>query len=84
MVPTQLKESFQLILDTSQTLMVDPAHGRPGVSAEGLERMLQAATYGAQALDSANKRAMTDGSRESGETNGDEVEGNAPSAVQVG
>ena len=50
-------DSYQLILDTSNTFNEDPARGHYAFNPDSLERMLQAASYSAQMLDSAAKRA---------------------------
>lgn len=44
--------------------MRDAPHVTMNPSAESLERMLEAARYGAQALDSATKRAEAEAARE--------------------
>ncbi|KAI0698375.1 hypothetical protein BC835DRAFT_667746 [Cytidiella melzeri] len=57
----KLIESYRLIIDSSNAIGADTGAGRQhGGYAETLERMLQAATYGAQALDSATKRSACD------------------------
>ncbi|KAI0339410.1 hypothetical protein BDW22DRAFT_1431680 [Trametopsis cervina] len=56
----KLVESYRLIIDSSKAIGADTGTGRHGGYAEMLERMLQAATYGAQALDSATKRSTSE------------------------
>ncbi|KAI0741657.1 hypothetical protein C8Q80DRAFT_1123498 [Daedaleopsis nitida] len=53
----QLVESYRLILDSATTLTYEanPARSSP---AETIERMLQAAAYGAQVVDAVAKRAV--------------------------
>ncbi|TBU47529.1 hypothetical protein BD309DRAFT_988001 [Dichomitus squalens] len=51
----KLVESYRLILDTASTIQYE-APTRPSPPPEALERMFQAAAYGAQVLDVASKR----------------------------
>ncbi|KAI0825750.1 hypothetical protein BC629DRAFT_1578389 [Irpex lacteus] len=58
--PPLLIESYRLIIDSSTAIGADTGAGRHGGYADAMERMLQAATYGAQALDAAAQRAACD------------------------
>ena len=52
----QLLESYRLIIDTASAIQYETTPARPPPPPETLERMFQAAAYGAQALDAASKR----------------------------
>ncbi|KAH8104069.1 hypothetical protein BXZ70DRAFT_1005619 [Cristinia sonorae] len=52
----KLLDSYRLIIDSANVMGNDSSQPRP----ETLERMLQAASYGAQALDAAAKRVASD------------------------
>ena len=57
LVYAQLVESYRLIFESANAFTYESATpARPPPPAETLERMLQAATYGAQVLDAAAKR----------------------------
>ncbi|KAK7687765.1 hypothetical protein QCA50_008984 [Cerrena zonata] len=60
----KLLETYQFIIDSSNNILRDAPHVTMNPSAESLERMLEAARYGAQALDSATKRAEAEAARE--------------------
>lgn len=74
----QLIESYRLLIDSANAMGSDPVQARP----ETLERMLQAASYGAQALDAAAKRVASDIPPEAREREGDVKEG-VGNVVQV-
>lgn len=71
-------ESYRLLIDSASAISNDHSQARP----ETLERMLQAASYGSQALDAAAKRVASDMSQEAREREGDGADG-AGKALQV-
>ncbi|KAI0731400.1 hypothetical protein C8Q76DRAFT_835016 [Earliella scabrosa] len=54
----KLVDSYRLIFDSASALSYEVTPARPPPPAETIERMLQAATYGAQVLDAAAKRVV--------------------------
>ncbi|KAI0085757.1 hypothetical protein BDY19DRAFT_390910 [Irpex rosettiformis] len=87
----KLIDSYRLIIDSSNAIGADTGAGRHGGYSETLERMLQAAAYGAQALDSATKRSVCDMARSqpppplptNGERSHEEGDGGAGKARQT-
>lgn len=79
-------ESYRLIIDSSNALGGETGAGRHVAYAETVERMLQAAAYGAQALDSAAKRSASEAPRapptSAGERSHEEGDGGVAKARQ--
>ncbi|KAI0357992.1 hypothetical protein OH77DRAFT_1421250 [Trametes cingulata] len=53
---SKLLESYRIIIDSANALAYEATQPRAAATAETIERMRQAASYGAQALDAAAKR----------------------------
>ncbi|OBZ73603.1 ATP-dependent RNA helicase ded1 [Grifola frondosa] len=78
----KLIDSYRLVMDSTTALSYEAAGPRPISTAEAVERMLQAATYGAQALDAASKRAALEISRPPIDQNPEESDGDASKSRQ--
>ena len=79
-------DSYRLIIDSSNAIGADSGAGRHGGYAETIERMIQAAAYGAQALDSAAKRPASEAPRvppTNGERPHEEADGGVAKARQA-
>ncbi|KAI0077763.1 hypothetical protein K474DRAFT_1707092 [Panus rudis PR-1116 ss-1] len=77
----KLLESYNLIITSSNTFLNDLAQGQLHPSAENVERMLEAAKYGAQALESALNRAAQEPPQEPVERTAPKEEDKPPTAT---
>lgn len=83
-IHTQLVDSYRLIFDSASALSYEVTPARPPPPAETIERMLQAATYGAQVLDAAAKRVVPEPPRPTApDRNSEEDDGEGNRARQV-
>ncbi|KAI1793477.1 hypothetical protein LXA43DRAFT_1000891 [Ganoderma leucocontextum] len=73
----KLLESYRLIMDTTTAIQYEATPARPPPPQETLERILQAASYGAQVLDAASKRSMPEPPRPPVDRPSEEGEGDA-------
>nr|VWP02131.1 Succinate-semialdehyde dehydrogenase (EC [Ganoderma boninense] len=73
----KLLESYRLIMDTTTAIQYEATPARPPPAPEALERMLQAASYGAQVLDAAAKRTIPEPPRPPVDRPPEESEGDA-------
>lgn len=72
-----------MLLDSTNAIAYEPSPARPPPAAETLERMLQAATYGAQVLDAATKRVLAEPPRPPADRSSDDGDGDANRGRQV-
>ncbi|KAI0917861.1 hypothetical protein AcV5_002692 [Taiwanofungus camphoratus] len=78
----KLLESYRLVMDSTTTLSHESQPSRIPFSPESMEHMIQAATYGVQALDSATKRAALDLQRGPNDRSPDESDANGSKTRQ--
>ncbi|RDX48137.1 hypothetical protein OH76DRAFT_677417 [Lentinus brumalis] len=80
----KLLDSYRLIIDSTNAIAYEATPARPPPPADTLERMLQAATYGAQVLDAAAKRAVAEPPRPPADRSPDEGDDDGNQARQQG
>ncbi|KAI0369111.1 hypothetical protein BV20DRAFT_411107 [Pilatotrama ljubarskyi] len=88
---SKLLESYRIIIDSANALAYEATQPRAAAAAETIERMRQAASYGAQALDAAAKRIAPEpprppagtGAQGAADRTAEEGEGDAARGRQV-